>query len=207
MQPMLSQGGFFPAVGNHESETPEEYVGFDMRYFGGAGFGGMEQYWSFSSAGVWFFSCDTELPLDPGSAQGGWLVAGLENAVTQPGFRFSIVYMHRPIVTCGDTGDNPALRAELEPIFVQNHVPVVIQAHMHGYERFEFGNITYLTIAGGGGAIGDPNANVSRSYCGQRVASGGIRHAAIFDLGTGKIDGTIVEWTGQVFDSFTETVP
>ena len=207
MQPMLSQGGFFPAVGNHESETPEEYVGFDMRYFGNAGFDGMQEYWSFESAGVWFFCCDTELSLDPGSAQGGWLVAGLQNAVTQPGFRFSIVYMHRPIVTCGDTADNPLLRGELEPIFIQNHVPIVIQAHMHGYERFEFGNITYLTIAGGGGAIGDPNMNTSRSYCGQRVSSGGIRHAAIFDLGTGKIDGTIIDYQGNIFDQFTETVP
>jgi hypothetical protein len=167
----------------------------------------MEEYWSFESAGVWFFCCDTELPLDPGSPQGGWLVAGLENATKQPGFRFSIVYMHRPIVTCGDTEDNPMLRGELEPFFLQYHVPIVIQAHMHGYERFEFGNITYLTIAGGGGIIGDPNANISRSYCGQRVSSGGIRFAAIFDLGPGKIDGSIIEWTGNVFDTFTETVP
>jgi acid phosphatase type 7 len=207
MQPMLTQGGFFPAVGNHESETPEEYLAFDMRYFGNAGFDGMEEYWRFESAGVWFFSVDTELSLDIDSPQGSWLVQELEDATTQPGFRFSIVYMHRPLVTCGDTADNPALRDELEPIFLQNHVPIVIQAHMHGYERFEFGDITYLTIAGGGGIIGDPNANVSRSYCGQRVSSGGIRHAAIFDLGTGKIDGTIIDYEGSVFDSFTETVP
>ncbi len=211
MQPMLSQGGFFPAIGNHEAEEPDEYVAFTNRYFGDAGFDGvsndMEQYYRFSSAGVWFFSLDTEQALDPGSTQGGWLVKELADATTQPGFRFSIVYFHRPLVTCGDTDDNPMLRALLEPFFLQYHVPIVIQAHMHGYERFEFGDITYLTIAGGGGLIGNPDANTSRSYCDMRVSSGGIRHAAIFDVGTGKIDGTIIDYQGNVFDSFTETVP
>jgi hypothetical protein len=115
--------------------------------------------------------------------------------------------MHKPIVTCGDTGDNPSWRDLLEPLFLQYHVPVVLQAHMHGYERFEFGNITYLTIAGGGGSIGDPNANVSRPYCDKRVSSGGIRHSAIFDITAGALKGTIVDYQGNVFDTFTETVP
>ena len=206
MEPMLAQGGFFPAIGNHEAEEPDEYVAYTERYFGTPGFDGSE-YYRFQSAGVWFFSLDTEEALDPGSAQGGWLIKELADATTQPGFRFSIVYFHRPLVTCGDTGDNPELRALLEPFFLQYHVPIVIQAHMHGYERFEFGNITYLTIAGGGGIIGNPDLNVSRSYCNMRVASGGVRHAAIFEVGTGTVHGTITDWQGNVFDSFTETVP
>ena len=43
---------------------------------------------------------------------------------------------------------------------------------MHGYERFEFGALTYLTAAGGGGLLGDPDENVARTYCDKRVASG-----------------------------------
>jgi hypothetical protein len=207
MQPMLSQGGFFPAVGNHEIEMPTEFADYDVRYFGGAGFDGNTQYYRFQSAGVWFFSLDTEAPLDPGSTQGAWLVRELQDATTQPGFRFSVIIVHRPFVTCGDTGDDPLLRALLEPFFLQYHVPVVIQAHMHGYERFEFGNITYLTIAGGGGRIGDPSANIARSYCNQRVVGNGARHAAIFDLGPGTLKGTIVGYDGSMVDSFTETVP
>jgi hypothetical protein len=207
MQPMLSQGGIFPAVGNHESEEPDEYVAYTMRYFGGAGFDGPNEYYRFQSAGVWLFSLDTELPLDPGSAQGAWLIKELGDAAQQPGFRFSIVFMHKPLVTCGDTGDNPGVRALLEPFFLQYHVPIVIQAHMHGYERFEFGNITYLTIAGGGGVIGNPSANTNRPYCNMRVVGNGVRHAAIFDVGTGKVTGTVIDWQGNVMDSFTETVP
>lgn len=207
MEPMLAQGGFYPAVGNHELETPTEFADYVARYFGGNGADGTDEYYRFESAGVWFFSLDTEAALDPGSTQGAWLVKELADAAQKPGFRFSIVMVHKPFVTCGDTGDNPMLRALLEPFFLQYHVPIVIQAHMHGYERFEFGNITYLTIAGGGGRIGDPSANTSRSYCDKRVVGNGARHAAIFQLATGKITGTVTDYQGSVVDSFTETVP
>jgi hypothetical protein len=207
MEPMLAQGGFFPAVGNHELETPTEFADYTSRFFGGAGFDGTNDYYRFENAGVWFFSLDTEAPLDPGSTQGAWLVNELADASKQPGFRFSIVLLHKPFVTCGDTGDNPQLRALLEPFFLQYHVPIVIQAHMHGYERFEFGNITYLTIAGGGGRVGDPSASISRSYCDKRVVGNGARHAAIFDVTAGKVAGTIIGYQGDIVDSFTETVP
>jgi acid phosphatase type 7 len=207
MEPMLAQGAFFPAVGNHESETPTEYADYTERFFGGAGFDGTDNYYRFDSAGVWFFSLDTELPISTGSTQGGWLVKELANAASQPGFRFSIVYLHRPLVTCGDTADDPIDRAELEPIFEQYKVPLVIQAHMHGYERFEFPNITYITSAGGGGAIGDVNANTSRAYCAQRVASGPYRFGVVFQLGAAGLSATTIEWQGTVLDTFTVAQP
>jgi hypothetical protein len=207
MEPMLAQGAFFPAVGNHESETPTEYIDYSTRFFGGAGFDGTLNYYRFENAGVWFFSLDTELPISVGSDQGNWLVQGLADAASQPGFRFSIVYMHRPLVTCGDTGDDPVDRAELEPIFQQYKVPLVFQSHMHGYERFVFPNITYVTSAGGGGAIGDVNANTQRSYCGQRVASGGYRFGVLMQLGPSGLSGTTISWQGQVLDTFTIPQP
>jgi hypothetical protein len=207
MEPMLAQGAFFPAVGNHESETPTEYADYTVRFFGGAGFDGTINYYRFQSAGVWFFSLDTELPIGTGSTQGGWLVQQLANAASQPGYRFSIVYMHRPLVTCGDTGDDPIDRAELEPIFQQYKVPLVVQAHMHGYERFQFPNITYVTAAGGGGAIGNVDANTSRPYCGQRVVSGPWRHGVLFQLGPSGLTGTTIEWDGKVLDTFTIAQP
>jgi hypothetical protein len=207
MEPMLAGGGFYPAVGNHEAEKPGELQQYDLRYFGTAGFDGTDRYWRFSSAGVWFFSVDTEESIDPGSEQGAWLVNGLEDATKQPGFRFSIVYMHKPLVTCGDTGDNPDARAKLEPFFLQYNVPIVIQAHMHGYERFELGPLTYLTSAGGGGRIGNPDANTLRSYCGQRVVSGGYRHGVVFDVSAGMITGTAIDYQGNVIDTFSKVVP
>jgi hypothetical protein len=207
MEPMLAQGALFPAIGNHESEMPDEYAAYTERFFGGAGFDGKNGYYRFAWGGVWFFVLDTEEALGPGSEQATWLAAELADAVKQPGYRFSIVDFHKPWVTCGDTGDAPDLRAHFEPIFANTGVALVIQAHMHGYERFDFGTLTYVTAAGGGGRIGDPDMNKARSYCDKRVASGGFRHAVIFDVAPKKLTGTAIDDQGVTRDTFTLDVP
>ena len=86
-----------------------------------------------------------------------------------------------------DTGDDTAALAQLQPLFTQYKVPLVIQAHMHGYERFETPGLTLVTAGGGGGAIGDVNANTTRTYCNQRVASGAYFHAVMFEITPGSL--------------------
>lgn len=207
MRPALSHGAFFPAIGNHESEHPDEYQDYTLRFFHGAGFDGTDEYYDFESAGVHFFVLDTEDATDGSSAQATWFSQRVAAVEQEPGFRMSIVYFHKPFVTCGDTGDDPIARAFFEPLFLAHKVPLVLQAHMHGYERFDFGNITYVTTAGGGGAIGDVNANVSRSYCNQRVVSGGFFNALVVDVGATTLTGTVIDDHGAVRDSFTLAVP
>jgi hypothetical protein len=207
MQPMLSQGAFLPAIGNHESEKSEEYSAYTVRFFGQAGFDGGEEHYRFESGGVWFFALNSEQSLDTGSDQATWLVQQLADAAAQPGFRFSVVYLHKPFVTCGDTGDNTTARMQLTPFLEQNQVALVIQAHMHGYERFELGPITYLTSGGGGGAIGNVDENITRPECPMRVASGPFRHAVILEVGAGELKGTAIDDQGMERDSFTKMVP
>jgi acid phosphatase type 7 len=207
MQPMLSQGAFFPAIGNHESEKSEEYSAYTVRFFGNAGFDGGHEHYRFESGGVWFFSLNSEEPLETGSDQATWLVQQLADAAARPGFRFSVVYIHKPLVTCGDTGDSSTTRMQLTPFLEQNHVALVIQAHMHGYERFELGPITYLTSGGGGGAIGNVDENITRPECPMRLASGPYKHAVILDVAAGELQGTAIDDQGTVRDTFTKIVP
>jgi hypothetical protein len=175
MQPMLSQGAFFPAIGNHENEQSDELSQYALRFFGGAGFDGKDTYYRFENGGVWFFS---------------------------------IVFFHKPFLTCGDTGDNPAARTWLEPIFLQYKVLFVLQAHMHGYERFELPNgLTYITTAGGGGLLGDTDANTSRDYCVDRVASGAFYHAMIFSVGATDVSAKAIDQDGMVRDTFSKPIP
>ena len=212
MAPLLRQGTFLPAIGNHDGdqqtgEPSDKYEQYTQRFFGGAGFDGTDAYYDFSSGGVWFFAIDTEQPTDPSSVQFQWLVTRLQQVSATPGYRFSVVYMHRPFWTCGDTGDNPTNLAELLPAFTQYKVPLLIQAHMHGYERFETPGLTIVTAAGGGGAIGNVDANMSRNYCSQRVASGGFFHGVIFDVTAGQFAGTVIDDQGNVRDQFAHAVP
>lgn len=207
MEPLLAQGAFFPAIGNHESEKPKEIDEYEQRFFSAAGFDGQGTYYRFQSGGVWFFALDTELALDQTSPQYTWFEKEIADASTQPGYRFSIVYFHKPFLTCGDTGDNPVAYATYEPIFTQYGVPLVIQAHMHGYERFVTSARTYITAAGGGGRIGNPDANTSRPYCNQRVASGGFKHAVIVDVGKASLDGVVIDEDDKTRDTFSIVVP
>lgn len=207
MQPMLSRGAFFPAIGNHESEKSDELAKYALRFFGGAGFEGGETFYRFQTAGVHFFSLNTEENIGQGSAQATWLEGKLAEVSAEAGYRFSIVFFHRPLVTCGDTGDDAAARAHLEPIFLANKVALVLQAHMHGYERFELGGMTYVTTAGGGGLMGNVDENDDRAYCVDRVASAPAYHAMIFRLEGATLSAEAIDETGVIIDSFSKTVP
>jgi hypothetical protein len=207
MQPLLSQGAFFPAIGNHESEKSDELAAYALRFFGGAGFDGGETFYWFQNAGVHFFSLNTEEGIGQGSAQATWLEGKLAEVSALPGYRFSVVFFHKPLVTCGDTGDSPTAREYLEPIFLANKVTLVLQAHMHGYERFELGELTYLTTAGGGGLMGNVDENDERPYCVDRVASGPFFHSMIFRLDGTTLTGTAIGEDGAILDSFSKIVP
>ncbi|MEO7096719.1 MAG: metallophosphoesterase, partial [Polyangiales bacterium] len=207
MQPMLRTGAFFPAVGNHEDERDDEKRDYFDRFWGGAGFDGTNDYYRFHSGGVWFFVLDTELDVSPSSLQGSWLQSQLLDAQGKPGFRFSIVYFHKPWVTCGDKSSDPATRALYTPIFEKTGVTMVIQAHMHGYERFELGTLTYLTAGGGGGALGRVDENKARPECVDRKASGNFFNTVFFHVSPGELKGTVTDDHGAVRDTFTKVVP
>ena len=202
MQPLLAQGALLPAVGNHEFEKPKEFELYYERFFDGAGFDGTSRYYRFSSGGVWFFSADTEQDLGPDSEQGKWLAEGLAFAKKQPGFRFSIVYLHRPWITCGDKSNDPELRQAWEPVFVENDVKLVIFGHLHGYERFEVPGLTYITSGGGGAVLYDLDKNLDRPECELRKAAGAFYNATIFEVEAGKLRGITKDEKGEVRDEF-----
>lgn len=203
MQPLLSQGAFLPSVGNHELEKPEELDEYYKRFFGNSGFDGTDEYYRFESGGVWFFSVDTELDVTLGSPQGNWLANSLAEVSAKPNFKTSIVYFHKPWITCGDKSEDTTAREQFEPIFAANGVRLVIQAHMHGYERFDYNGRTYLTTGGGGGTLDDIDANIDRPTCAQRVVSGAFRHAVLMSVKSAAMEGTVIDEMGMVRDTFT----
>lgn len=213
MAPELRAGAMLVAIGNHELEKPDEYTDYTLRFFAGSGFDGTDEHYRFTTGGVWFFTVDTEQATDPQSAQGQWLAAQLADASQRPGYRFSVLWLHRPFLTCGDTSDREQQLVAWEPAFDQYGVRLILQGHMHGYERFVYGGRTVITTAGGGGAMGDVNMNGSRPYCGNdggtgvRASSGPWYHAMLFDVSAGKLHGEAIDQTGKVIDAFDDVVP
>jgi hypothetical protein len=207
MQPMLRAGSFFPVVGNHESEVPLEREEYIDRFFGNpATQGSLDTYW-FEWGGVYFFGFNTELALDDKSTQGLFLEQKLDEVSKLPGYRFSVIWTHRPFVTCGDSAQNDALRKRYQPTFTRDNVKLVMGAHMHGYERFEFDDVTWLTSAGGGSLLGHVDENVTRPECADRKQSGAFWNASVITVEPGKLSGVTYDDKGAVRDTFERVVP
>lgn len=209
MRPLLSAGALQPALGNHEHEKDDELEGYSLRFFGDDAFGGKTMQYRYESGGIWFHVLNTEEDFDPTSPQGNWLVSSLAEVVQKPGFRASIVVMHRPFATCGDNAQADVSRKGFAPSFTQYKVPLVIQAHIHIYERFEIDGVTYITTGGGGGLMGQDDANLSRAECALRKSSGAFFHAVDFTAPSDakEIRGKVIDEAGAVRDTFTVTLP
>lgn len=213
LAPMLSRGAFLPCIGNHEYEKPDEYEQYYHRLFGNAGFDGTDAYYRFEHGGVYFFALDTEQGIAENSPQHRWVTQQLADAKGRPGFRFSVVFFHKPFLTCGDTGQNDAARNLLTPAFEANDVRLVIQGHMHGYERFVVPmtsapskTITYVTAGGGGGALGNIDENIARAECALRAKRAKSYNIVLFEVTASGINGKAVDRKGEVIDSFTQAL-
>src|SRR5690606_14289622 len=146
----------------------DELEAYALRFFGQPD---QRTYFETESGGVHLFALDTEMSIAPESEQGLWLVRRLGEISGRAGYRASVVFLHRPLVTCGDKTQDDAARNGWAPIFAAHKVRLVVQGHMHGYERFELDGITYLTTGGGGGLLGDVEQNVSRAECASRKSA------------------------------------
>lgn len=208
MRPMLAQGAFMVSLGNHELELEgEDFDDYYMRYFGDASLGGRDAYFHFESGGVHFFALNSEQPLEPDSVQGKWLAAGLTDASKTTGYRTSLVFMHRPWVTCGDVSENIDLRTRWASTFTQAKVTVVFQAHMHAYERFDLDGLTWITTGGGGGLLANVDENLSRASCASRKSKGSFFHAMDVVIDGNKVHADTIDDKGAVRDAFDVTIP
>ncbi|HMR06683.1 MAG TPA: metallophosphoesterase [Polyangiaceae bacterium] len=209
MMPMFAQGAIFPALGNHEFEKPDEYEQYFLRFFGKAGFDGTDDYYRVQSGGVWFFALNSEGDMDPGTEQFVWFEKQLADAAAKPGYRGSVVYFHRPLVSCGPVSQPDTRRAAYQPLFEKHGVTLVAQAHVHGYERFELPHsadatksVTYITVGGGGAALHDLDENIDRPTCAMRAAKGRFYNFTILEFGPTSLKGRMFDVNGVERDTF-----
>ncbi|UJR81999.1 metallophosphoesterase [Sandaracinus amylolyticus] len=214
MRPLLRANAFLPCVGNHEvDEVPHEYDDYYLRLFSPAGRDGTNEWYHYQTGGVHFFSLSSEHDLDLGSTQIDWLEEELAEAEADPNYRFSIVYLHRPLYSVGDYRPRENQRASLLPIIDGHRIPLVLAGHMHGYERFEVGDVTYITTGAGGfvDANIDDLVDELPEDAALRVASGSFLQAMFVEIvqdGEGRdvIRGRVVDDVGVERDTFEHVV-
>lgn len=149
---------FMPTVGNHEHvpgmftnlsspspvATPSDYAAFSARYplapsSGPAG-GNASFWYTFAQGPVQFISTSSEHPVEPGTPQYVWIDAQL-SSVDRSVTPWVIFLIHRPILSSSTQEEGDHLPGSdrlnaLEPLFRKyGNVDVVIQGHLHCYER------------------------------------------------------------------------
>lgn len=132
------------AIGNHEHETEILYQAYMKHY------NLTNPYYSFDMENVHFLMLHTEregcksvhtnegcLPFTTEQPQYLFAKADLEQAASNSSIDWIVVAFHRPIYTSPNNthGDYEYFRHIYHPLFDKYGVDLVIQAHIHAYER------------------------------------------------------------------------
>jgi hypothetical protein len=147
---------FFPTTGNHEVKGGYDAGLANYR----ANFPQLKGclYYSAQIGNVYLIALDTTQSSSAGSPQRAWLESQLAHLPSEVDFVFFLDHMPfmadvQSQIAASLPGPNEiALRGILEAAAAKSHAKfVVINGHIHNYERFERNGITYL-ISGGGAA-------------------------------------------------------
>ena len=151
----------YPTIGNHELvPTPLEGL---ANYFAEFPWLDGRRWYSVQIGSVYLISIDSnggrpDLAFNPGEAQRVWLESQLEHLPPEVNFVFFLTHMpllndiQSEVVADIPTAGQHTLRLYLEKQAALSHAKfIVVCGHIHNYERFENGGISYI-VSGGGGA-------------------------------------------------------
>jgi acid phosphatase type 7 len=145
--PLLKSSEYYPALGNHEYESPLYFKEFPWIH---------GKYWySVDYEGVHFIVLDSNASLKKGSDQYKWLLSDLKSVKKE--IKFKIVLFHHPIFNVGNrhSPDTKKLKDILLPLFEKYKVAAVFSGHDHDYQRFEYHGIYFIVTGGGGAGLED----------------------------------------------------
>jgi hypothetical protein len=128
------------AIGNHEDESSEGFSGY-MSFFGLS-----QTYYAFTYGNARVIVMDSDRnSFSSGSSQYNFVINQLQSASQDSNIKWIIVYLHKQMYTspntcgsgsCSNTGsDATNLRNTYHAKFVQYGVDVVLNGHLHNYQR------------------------------------------------------------------------
>ena len=123
----------YPSPGNHEYHTPGASGYFD--YFGAAAGEPAEGYYSYDLGAWHVVVLNSNIAVEPGSAQHEWLSADLASSAAT----CTVAYWHHPLFSSGAHGNQNNMKPIWDELYSAN-VEVVVNGHAHDYERFALQN-------------------------------------------------------------------
>ena len=190
-KPLLDAGvKFYASLGNHDARNQRFYKLFNMDG---------KLYYAFNAPkqDVRFFALETTYP-EP--EQMAWIEKELKGSTDD----WKIPFFHHPMYSSGERhGSDTRLRADLEPLFVQNDVSVVFTGHDHFYERVKPQKGIAYFVVGSGGKLRSGNIDSTSGL----TASGFDRDLTFLaaEIFEDVLTFNAISRTGQVVDSGTIT--
>ncbi|MBE0683455.1 MAG: metallophosphoesterase, partial [Anaerolineales bacterium] len=185
-----STNRFFPALGNHDWETPNAQPHLD--YFT---LPGNERYYDFVQGPVHFFVVDSDSREPDGitstSTQANWLQSQLATSTSA----WNIVYLHHAPFSSGLHGSNTTLQWP----FADWGADAVLAGHDHSYERIFRNGIVYFVNGLGGNSKYPFLAPISGSQVRYSTDYG----AMLVDASETEITFQFINLAGVVIDSYT----
>ncbi|MGA9943014.1 MAG: metallophosphoesterase, partial [Nitrososphaeraceae archaeon] len=122
-------------IGNHENDANEG----NSQYM--SAFGLSKQYYSFDYVNAHVLTMASEISFSKGSAQYNFVENDLKTAAANPNIKWIIVNYHRVMYTSPNTCSastcegSSSLRDAYQPLFDKYRVDLVLQGHVHNYQR------------------------------------------------------------------------
>lgn len=150
----LHQAGIplFPVIGNHETWGDPKAVNY-FQHFPRLN---SRHWYTVRAANCYFIMLESE-PLRPADEQWNWALDRLQNVPADADYVF--VVLHHPAMSRSseETGGHSVRASEQqlaglieERQKVLGKPIIVLAGHVHAYERFVHGGVTYITTGGGG---------------------------------------------------------
>jgi hypothetical protein len=120
-------------IGNHEDQPSEDNSAY-LNHFGLS-----QQYYSFDYQDVHVITMNSEQNYDVGSSQYNFVKKDLESASNNPNIHWIIVTFHQPAYSspnsCSSCKAATSIRDTYHPMFDQYGVDLVLEGHVHNYQR------------------------------------------------------------------------
>jgi hypothetical protein len=120
-------------IGNHEDQPSEDNSAY-LNHFGLS-----QQYYSFDYQDVHVITMNSEQNYDLGSSQYNFVKKDLESASSNPNIHWIIVTFHQPAYSspnsCSSCKAATSIRDTYHPMFDQYGVDLVLEGHVHNYQR------------------------------------------------------------------------
>jgi hypothetical protein len=185
---LLARVPLFPALGNHERNSPLYFERFDLP--------GNERWYTFDYGNARFVCLEIDgfADFSPASEQYAWLAETLA-ANTQP---WLFVFFHDPPYTSAEeAGYESSLRQSLVPLFERYGADVVFNGHKHNYERNEVNGITYVVTGGGGAPL-----YAMQEQEPTQAAFAMEHHFVLVRIEGNHLQATAISVDGEVLDTF-----